>query len=81
MSRDPVFRNSRLAKMGSDNGILTLASRAHAQTGQHFLSKRFVSKADTADSDYFCFFSGPLTSLGANKHRADIWDKGLSNLF
>lgn len=38
MSRDPIFRNSRLAKMGSDNVILAIASRARAQKGQCFLS-------------------------------------------
>lgn len=68
VSRDPIFRNSRLAKMGSDNVILSIPCRAHAQKGQCFLSvskiQRCASEANTAVSNYFCLFSGCLTSIG-----------------
>ena len=39
-SRDPVFRNSRFARRGSDNSILALASRARSQKCPCFLSFR-----------------------------------------
>lgn len=85
MNRDPIFRNSRLAKMGSDNVTVAIACRTQAQKGQCFLcfSKQYPKgvplKQILQFLTIFAFFQ--VLHSPWRLPTTDLWDKGLSNIF
>lgn len=70
VSRDPIFRNSRPAKMGSYNVILAIACRAHAQKGRGFLcfSKQYTKGGPPKQITAVYIYSPLLLEVTNHRH-------------